>query len=199
MSLPLPVIGGGESSVVQELRVVAWVPEKYALVGDPQDFHLRTISHINAFLFGEQANRNTSSVDNWVLQGISVSTSAAQFPTEGRVPYVYTNLGGAKEIVVTWWNNVSMTLIFSIAVGLIGWILMRTSWENKLGMFLIGCFAATMYGLEDSHLLNQGLHAARYGFGFIDRSLGTAKPVCIEGLAECLIDQSPRNHPRDSH
>ncbi len=163
MSLPLPVIGDGETSVAQELKVTVWVPEKYSLVGDPGKFHLNTSRRPNAVLFGEMARRNTRQLEKWVKNGLKSSNGVAQFPTEGRIPYVYTNLGGAKQIKVMWWNQVTMTLIVSIAIALIGWVLVRTSWENKLGMLLIAAFVAALFGLADSHALGQGMHAARFG------------------------------------
>ena len=163
MMLPLPIIGGRDSSVIQELKVAIWVPEKYALVGDPADFHLQTDNRPGDLIIGELADRETDELDNWVSQGLSYPSGVAQFPTEGRVPFVYTNLGGARVIEVQWWNRVKMTLIVSIAIALIGWILLKTSWENKLGMLLVAMFAAALYGLSDSHALSQGIHAARFG------------------------------------
>lgn len=163
MSLPLPIIGERAASVTQELKVVVWVPEKYALVGDPSDFEIQTTRRSDSVLFGEWADRRIDYLEDWVSQGNSLTGTASQFPTEGRVPFVYTNLGGAKLIKVEWWNHVLMSLIVSVAIALIGWVLLRTSWENKLGMFLIAAFAAALYGLSDSHALSQGMHAARYG------------------------------------
>ncbi|TWT56958.1 hypothetical protein KOR42_03140 [Thalassoglobus neptunius] len=163
MLLPLPVIGRGDSAVVQELKVAIWVPEKYALVGDPEDFHLQTRHRAGDVLIGETADRQVGGLENWVSDGHTCPVSVAQFPTDGRVPYVYSNLGGAKSVTVRWWNQVVMTLIVSLAVGVIGWLLLKTSWENKLGMLLIALFAAALYGISDSHALSQGLYAARFG------------------------------------
>lgn len=167
MSLPLPVLGLDASAVVQELRVVLWVPDKYSLVGDPDDFHLQTQQRPAGILLGEVARRQTEELDGWIASGSPQVRGIAQFPTEGRVPYVYTNLGGAQRIQVHWWNLIMITTIVSIAVGLIGWVLMKTSWENKLGMILIAAFAAAVYGLTDSHALNQGLYAARFGIALL--------------------------------
>lgn len=163
MALPLPVLGRAGESVSQEIKVVVWVPEKYVLVGDPEDFHLKTRRTRQPSIWGSSADRQTDSLDSWVTQGIASPNTAAQFPTEGRVPYIYSNLGGATNINVMWWNQVLMTTIVSVAIGLIALVLLRTSWENKLGMLLIAGFAATLYGLSDSHALHQGILAARFG------------------------------------
>lgn len=163
MTLPLPVIGTNDSSVAQELKVIVWVPEDYALVGNPPGFDLATERRQRQTWWGARAAHSAGQLDRWVQQGLSSSIGPAQFPTEGRVPYVYTTLGGAKEIELRWWNDFSMSMIVSLAVALIGWVLMRTSWENKLGMVLFAAFAAALYGLNDSHALAEVLHAARFG------------------------------------
>lgn len=163
MALPLPLIGEGVDSVVQELKVAVWVPEKYSLVGDPADFELQTEFRPESLLLGERADRAANQLNDWVCGKLSTPAGVGQFPTEGRVPYIYTNLGGAEQINVMWWNQVMITMIASLAIGLIAWILMRTSWENKLGMLLIATFAAALYGLKDSHALQQGIYAARFG------------------------------------
>ena len=163
MLLPLPILGDGQSSVAQELKVAVWVPEKYLLVGDTDDFQLETERSRAGILPAEIASHRTSQLSNWVRDEKSIATGGSQFPTEGRTPYVYTNLGGARVIELTWWNRVTMTIFVSIAIAVIGWILMRTSWENKLGMLLIAVFIATLYGLSDQHALFAGLMAARFG------------------------------------
>jgi hypothetical protein len=60
-----------------------------------------------------------------------------------------------------------MTLILSITVAVIAWILGRTSWENKLWVLLVAAFAAALVGLYDSHLLAHALSAAKYGLAFL--------------------------------
>ena len=79
------------------------------------------------------------------------------------MPYIFTNLGGASRIEVRWWNRIAMTLFLSGVLALIGWILLRTSWENKLGFLLLLGFLAALYGLKDPHGLREGLLAAGPG------------------------------------
>lgn len=180
MSFPLPVIGEAAESVVQELKVVVWVPEKYALVGDPDRFELRKSRRPAAILLGKLASRAVEQLDGWVSGGVRPPASISQLPTEGRVPYTYTNLGGARQIEVHWWNMLTMTIIVSVALAIIGWLLMRTSWENKLGMLLMAAFVAALFGLSDSHALSQGLYAARIGLCLL---VGL---WLIQGVGDCL-------------
>src|SRR5690606_29891851 len=108
------------------------------------------------FLLGTPAKRQTSPLEPWVTQNGRTPVSFAELPTEGRDPYIYSTLGEASQITVRVWNKLAMTLLVSITLVLIGWILLSTSWENKLGILLIMAFAAAMYGLSDSHGLYQG-------------------------------------------
>ncbi len=165
MGLPLLIVGGaGKGFAVQELQVVLWVPEAYTLVGDPREFKLRRMPRrLVDVLLGTRPDHEVLQLDAWVQEGCSASTGFLQFPTQGRQPYVYTNLGGSSLIKVVWWHRLSMTLIFSGAAALIGLILLATPWENKLGILLLAAFAAALYGVRDSHGLYAGLEAAQFG------------------------------------
>ncbi|MEZ6067250.1 MAG: hypothetical protein R3B90_16455 [Planctomycetaceae bacterium] len=89
------------------------------------------------------------------------------FPTEGLISTRFHSIGGAAELEVIWWSILKMTLVFSIALGLIAFILLKTSWENKLGVLLMIAFIATLFGVADSSALAHGLAAARFGFAFL--------------------------------
>jgi len=167
LQLPLPVIDVQGSGVVQEQKVVVWVPEKYTLVGNPESFRLQTARTRLRFLRGERPDRNTGSLENWVTNGKSAPNGFAQFPTEGRQPYIYSTLGQVSQIEIRWWHRLGMTMIFSLAAALIGWILRKTSWENRLGLLLFFAFAAALYGLSDSASLYQAVSASRWGLGLM--------------------------------
>jgi len=163
LHLPLPVIGGGSRGVVQKLKVVIWMPEEYALVGDPDPFLLQKRQRRFSFLLGKPADHNTSHLAGWVTGGARSASVFAELPTEGRKAFVFTTLGSTSEITARIWNRNWMTLLISATLVVIGWILLGTSWENKLGVLLLMAFAAALYGLFDSHGLSLGVHAARYG------------------------------------
>ncbi len=167
LELPLPVIDVQGSGVVQELKVVVWVPEKYALVGNPEKFLLQTVGGPFAAFRGRKPDRNTESLGNWISDGKAAPMGVVQFPTEGRLPYIYSTLGQSSQIEIRWWNRFAMAVIFSGAAALIGWILLATSWENRLGILLLFAFIAALYGLYDQASLYEAISVGRYGLLFI--------------------------------
>ncbi|MCA9087170.1 MAG: hypothetical protein KDA90_00895 [Planctomycetaceae bacterium] len=165
LGLPLPWLGGqGSAAAVQELKVVLWVPQEYALVGDPDHFTLHQVRRsLSDVVLGSRPDHDARNLEDWIQMGRECATGFLQFPTRGRQPYIYTNLGGATLVRVVWWNRLTMTLIFSGAAALIGLILITTPWENKLSILLLGTFAAVLYGVSDSQGLYSGINAAQYG------------------------------------
>lgn len=167
LHLPLPVAAVGPSAGVQELKVVIWVPEETALAGDPSPFLLQKERRRAAFICGLPADHDVSSLDQWITAGQTSTASFAELPTQRRTPFQYTTIGSESSITARMWNRMWMTILISVTVGVIGWILSGTSWENKLGVLLLMGFAATLYGLYDSHGLALGIHAARFGLIFL--------------------------------
>ncbi|MCA8990977.1 MAG: hypothetical protein KDA88_03315 [Planctomycetaceae bacterium] len=165
IDLPLPVLGTANGqAAVQEMRVVSLVPEEYMLVGDPKNFELQKARRYLAdVVLGSRPDPDVDEMASWVQEGCSHSTDFMNFPTSGRQAYVYTNLGGASLIRIKWWHRLTMTLILSGAVALIGLILIGTPWENKLGILLLAGFGAVLYGVQDSHSLYCGMEVAQYG------------------------------------
>lgn len=162
MELPMPVLGVRGSVPVQLLTAIVYVPEKFSLVGDPESFvKIDRVDPWNVLLSGDR--RATTSEHGRIA---SAGTSV-RLPTEGRVAYGYTNLGGATKIAVTWWNRVRMAFLFSGAAALVALLLLSTSVENKLSVLLVAAFAAVLYGLKDSQSLAAGLLAVRYGLAFL--------------------------------
>jgi len=167
LQLPLPVFGGAESRVpVQQEKVAVYVPRKYSLVGNPDQFLAEEQPQWWRALFGnEPRSSSASSCEGFLTVG--GNQSLAPLPTEGRDVFVYSNLGGAAAIKVTWWHRVTVAVVLSIVVALIGLVLLRTTWENKLTVALIALFGITLYGLKDSHALAHGVAAARYGIALV--------------------------------
>ena len=171
LDLPLPVLGQKESVPVQQLRTIVYVPEKFSLVGDPEGFV--TPERIRPWHAFWRGHRQPSTIDaSW----FGDNGSADRLPTQGRVAYTYSNLGGANQITVTWWNRISVACLFSLAAAGIALLLMRTSVENKLSVLAIAIFVAVLYGLKDSQTLAHVLLAARYGIFFL-LGLWTVKSV----------------------
>jgi hypothetical protein len=167
LKLPLPVIGGDQAAPVQDLKVVLWVPEKYALVGDAPPFSIQP-GRLRCPLWPKADGlRPRIPVETWISAEQNFPVQGGQLPTQDHVPYVYSTLGPASSIEVRWWKILPTTLLFSGAMALIAWILLGTRWENKLGILLLLLFAAFFYGLSDSHALFQIFRAAGPGLIFL--------------------------------
>ncbi|QDU38171.1 hypothetical protein Mal4_24940 [Maioricimonas rarisocia] len=165
LHLPLPEIGGRETSVaVQQLRVLVWVPETFALVGEPDHFRLDREPRLFSLFMGAPAGSPKVDPDTWIGGETGVPLS---LPTDGRVQYSYHSLGSRPAIDVTWWSRARMAGTLSVGLALIGIILLATSWANKLSFLLLLGLAAALMGLWDSHMLAHGLAAARYGLAFV--------------------------------
>lgn len=164
IDLPLPVLGGIDApAAVQELRVAAWVPRKYALVGEPDNFVIERQPRIFSTLTNTVSQVDEGELDNW----IGHSDSSLEPAKKGLVGYVYSNLGGDRRLSVVWWNRLWMTVIVSIAIALIAWVLGRTSWENKLWVLLMAGFVLALVALWDDDWAAHALSAARFGLAFL--------------------------------
>jgi hypothetical protein len=165
LELPLPIVGPVNApAAVQELRVAVWTPRDYVLVGEPDDFRRVDRADLWSRLLGKEPRLDETSLESWFGGG---STPFASLPREGRVPFVYSNVGGANRLSVDWWKRTWSTWIASVALAVIALVLIRTSWENKLSMLLFGGFALALYALRDSHAAVELTTAARFGLLFL--------------------------------
>jgi hypothetical protein len=165
LELPLPAFGPKEEpAAVQDLRVVVWAPREFILVGEPDGFLLVDRPDPWRRITGGKTVRDPG-VDAWM--GQSDGSSAASLPREGRVAFVYSNVGGAPRLRVDWWRLAWTTWIVSIAVAVIALVLLKTSWENKLTTLLIGAFGLLLYSLKDYAGAVELLASARFGLLFL--------------------------------
>ncbi|MFK7821820.1 MAG: hypothetical protein AB8G99_24185, partial [Planctomycetaceae bacterium] len=157
----IPRIGGEEASVVvQELRTAVWVPKDYALVGQPAKFTRNHESWLaNSWPLRLVRTDGRKQLDEWVG---SKSSGMVDFPRKGH-SYVYTSMGRTDELNVRWWNMPFSVWIISGAIFLIGFVLRKTPWENKLTFILIFAFVAVLYALQDQETVMQSLYAGAYG------------------------------------
>ena len=161
VKLWFPIVGGDDEQQValQQLRVVVWVPEEYALVGAPDQFTVDRKPSLRTLLPGRSPQQPPDNLQGWIGDDAG---GMVDFPTEGQA-YSYTNLGGRDEIEVSWWHMPFYTWIISGALVLIALVLLRTSWENKLTMVLLAAFFAAAYALKDADTVLHGLMVASYG------------------------------------
>lgn len=164
LALALPRIGGagsGESSAVavQQLRVAVWVPREFALVGKPEHFTPDRMPFIHLTAGAVGYHTDTTELETWFGEQ---SGGLYTFPTAGHA-YTYSNLGGSDAVTVDYWRSAYFTWVISGSIFAIGFILLRTSWENKLTILLVTAFAAVLYTLYDADQVIHALAAARFG------------------------------------
>lgn len=160
--LRLPRIGGSEADdvAVQQMRVAAWVPEEFSLVGSPDRFVKETRTRVPAWnelrIVGDS---DTVDMETWIggAQG-----AVFDFPTEGHV-YRFSNLGGAPQIEVTWWHMPFVTAVISGALFVIALLLLGLSWERKVMVVLLLAFIAALWAASDLDSVLHAVTGARYG------------------------------------
>ena len=164
LNLFLPRFGKLEKNstgvAIQQLRTVVWVPEKFSLVGTPDAFvreqHLTLERAINGHV---TSTVHQAGLDQWI--GTS-SVGVADFATQGQA-YSFHNLGGAAQLVVTWWKVSFAAIVATISLFVLGVVLVPTTWRNRFGWVLVGVLIAVCAGLNDADTVLHGVAAARWG------------------------------------
>ncbi|TXT38042.1 MAG: hypothetical protein FD138_486 [Planctomycetota bacterium] len=162
LRVSLPRIGGpkGSAVAVQQLRAVVWVPEKFSLVGTPESFIREQHLTLERALDGHVTSAvNQAELDQWI--GTS-SVGVADFATQGQA-YSFHNLGGAEHLEVTWWKVSFASIVATLALFVLGVVLIPTTWRNRLGWVLAGVLIAVCAGLNDADTVLHGVAAARWG------------------------------------
>lgn len=163
--LRLPLVGGvvkeGAASgvAVQQLRVGLWIPDEYALVGTPEHFLAESRPSLGQLLWGGKKASSHPELQQWIGDE---GGGVFDFPVEGH-GYTYSNLGGRDRLQVRWWYLPTYTWIIGGALLLVGFVLLRTTWENKLTVLLVAAFCAAAYALQDLDLVMHGVAVAAYG------------------------------------
>ena len=85
-----------------------------------------------------------SAVNDWIDPQQAAS---GDFPTQGSAS-VYRAVGRQQEVIVTWWSRAFLFWMISGTLVLIGLILRRTSWENRITLVLLAMFAVAMFSLS---------------------------------------------------
>ncbi len=150
----LPLIGdSGGSTVVQQLKVVLWAPEEIALLGDPDLWTQEGAvpSSVMSPLRSPSATSAAEAVNDWIDPQ---HVASQDFPTQGSVS-VYRAVGHQSVIQVTWWSRSFLFWMISGTLVVIGLILRRTSWENRITLALLATFAVALFSLNGSNATPQ--------------------------------------------
>lgn len=157
----IPKIGeDGGNVVVQQLRTAVWIPKDYALVGQPARYVREYESWIaNSWPLRLVRRSGKQRLDEWIG---SSNAGMVDFPRKGH-SYVYSSLGRADDLTVRWWNMPFSVWVISGAIFLVGFVVRKTPWENKLTILLLAAFVAVLYALIDRETVMQSLYAGSYG------------------------------------
>ena len=152
--LHLPLIGNsGGSTVVQQLKVAFWAPEEIAFLGDPDLWTQEgavPASVLNP-LRSPSATAAAAAVNDWIDPQ---HVASGDFPTQGSVS-VYRAVGRQSVIQVTWWSRSFLFWLISGTLVVIGLILRRTTWENRITLALLAAFAVALFSLSGSNATPQ--------------------------------------------
>ncbi len=158
-SIDIPRIGGADAVPVQQLRVAAWVPDEYALVGSPDEFTNDRQAWPDWNQAAIASTENPAGLDNWIGGN---SAGLFEFPIAGHA-YTFTNLGGTDRFAVTYWRSSMYMVVISGAFFLVALLLARTSWHNKLSVLVIVGFVMALLAVRFPNLAVHVLSAALPG------------------------------------
>ena len=178
--LRLPAVGEeGGNTVVQETRLAVWGPDDIAFVGEPDNWSITGRQVWN--VVNPQVCPTSSAEAGYLNDWIGSSSAATDFARQGNVT-VYRALGRQTEIELTWWNRPYLVFVISGGLLLAGFILRKTSWENRLTLTIVGCLAFALWSMKDHSEALQFLSAASLsliavaGIWIVGLFLGNAAP-----------------------
>jgi len=169
LQLHLPQIAAedGTPAVVGELRTAVWSPRRYRLFGRSAGFSHRTGSGRLRFRIAGPLGNLPEADDASARQSLNAWIGIAapdefRFPQRGRRAE-FEGHGEQKQLEVAYIDMWFATWALSLPVLLIGVVLARTSWQNKLSIGLLSLFGLTLIAMRYPDEVYHGLLAARYG------------------------------------
>ena len=159
--LRTPRIGDASgSTVVQETRVGLWTPKDVVVIGEPQNWSPvgRQSWSILRPLQSSNNRQAAASLASW----INDNSSTSDFSHQGNAT-VYRALGNETVLQASWWNYPFMMAIVSGALIIMGLVLKRTSWENRITLILVGLVAFAIWKMFDENAAVQVFSAGALG------------------------------------
>ncbi|WP_144996964.1 hypothetical protein [Polystyrenella longa] len=161
--LPLPMFDDqGSGALVQQTRVGIWVPREYSLLGEPDRF-TRSRSIPFTFTFFNVRTPFSQKMSTWM--GLP-ENQEIELPQTGNGFY-YNSLEQVNRIELTWWQNSFYSWIISITVAIIGFVLLRTSWNNRITILLCAVLLMALCLLNYGDWVMFTLFAGRFGLLFL--------------------------------
>lgn len=166
LRLHLPRIAGpnGTPAVVQELRTAVWIPRRFVLPGRPERFVRRTRTRLTGLGPGQfAAAEDTQELERWI--GVAAPDALA-YPRTGHA-YRFDGAGEAQELEVAYADLGFAAWVLGIPLLIIGVLLARTSWQNRVGFVLLAALVALLAATRYPDVVYHGLLSARYGLAVV--------------------------------
>jgi hypothetical protein len=160
--LYFPRVGGsaGDHVAVQQMRTAVWIPKDFSIVQTPVGFLPESATRQ---LFGRLELTSVGPTPAQLEQWIGGSPGALfEFPLEGE-SHVYSRVGPADSILLTWARMPTSTIVVSLAIAIVAWLLRKRRWETLATLLLIAVLAAALGALVDRELVWHAILAARFG------------------------------------
>ncbi len=143
--LRLPRVGGGSSStVLQQVRLAVWAPDDVTFVGAPtlwtRDRSTRT--NWTDLLRTPSDTAAAAALNEWIG-----GTGGSEFATQGSVT-VFRSTGTELTIELVWWKRWFLLGMLSGTLAVVGLLLRRTTWENRISMVLLAGLAVAVLSLR---------------------------------------------------
>ncbi|MCA8986270.1 MAG: hypothetical protein KDA78_01425 [Planctomycetaceae bacterium] len=175
--LPVPRLlnAPGSQAVVQETRCIVWIPKGYVPVSARSPYERWGVGPSGTPF--DRLTPDTHRVGDqqqWLTSSAPVTT----FPTEGDA-YVFTAIGAAEDLQLTYWNRKGVTVLMTLLLVGIAFVLMKTTWSNRI---LVGIVTATVLAVVlqySPEIVGQSLVCARYGL------LALAGIWIVQGALQC--------------
>ena len=159
--LRIPIVGDSSgNTVVQETRIGLWTPKDVAVLGEPDNWTVMGSQSWSILRPMESSNNHnaTSLLSSW----IGDDNSSSDFALQGNAT-VYRALGREVLLQASWWKRPFMVSVVSGALVLIGLVLRKTSWENRITLILVSLVVTAVWGLFDASEAAQVVNAGLIG------------------------------------
>ncbi|MCH2202714.1 MAG: hypothetical protein MK102_12140 [Fuerstiella sp.] len=159
--LRTPRIGDSSgSTVVQETRIGLWTPNDVAVSGEPD--HWTAAGYPSWSILHPLKSSHDPNAAASLADWIGDKSTSSEFAHQGNAT-VFRTLGSKTILQTTWWNRPFVVMIFSGALILIGFVLRRTSWENRIILVLVSLVIVAVCGSFDSYAVRQAVDAGAVG------------------------------------
>ena len=159
--LRTPRIGDDSgSTVVQETRIGIWTPNDVTVSGEPD--HWTAVGYPSWSILHPLESPHDPNAASSLADWIGDESTPDEFAHQGNAT-VFRTLGSKTILQTSWWNRPFVVMIVSGSLILIGLVLRRTSWENRIKLVVVSLVIATICDLFDSYAVRQVVDAGAIG------------------------------------